>query len=40
MYKQIDWNDCFENFKEGNRAAVTVDCTDFKVQEMKKNNGL
>jgi hypothetical protein len=33
MHKQIDWNDWFENFKEGNRAAFTVDCTDFKVQE-------
>jgi hypothetical protein len=33
LYKQIDWNDWFENFKEGNCAAVSVDCTDFHVQE-------
>jgi hypothetical protein len=33
MHKQIDWNDWFKKFEEGNRAAVTVDCTDFKVQE-------
>jgi hypothetical protein len=31
--KQIDWNGRFENFKPGNRAAVTVNCTDFRVLE-------
>jgi hypothetical protein len=31
--KHIDWNDRFENFKPGNCAAVTVDCTDFHVLE-------
>jgi hypothetical protein len=33
MHKQIDRNDWFEDFKEGNHAAVTVDCTDFHVNE-------
>jgi hypothetical protein len=27
MYKQIDWDDQFENFEEGNPAAFAVDCT-------------